>query len=69
MDKTGKYSKQAKSVKSFDTSSNEQKIFQSMNEASKYFDICMPSVRFVAEGIYKSAVSKKTGHRIQFSYI
>ena len=38
-----------------------------MNEASKYFDICVPSVRKVAEK-YKSAFSKKNGHRIQFSY-
>ena len=56
-------------VKSFDTSTNEDKIFQSMNEASRYFDICGPSVQRVAEGIQKSALSKKTAHRIQFSYI
>ena len=66
---TGKHAKQAKSVKSFDTSTNEDKIFQSMNEASRYFDICVPSVRRVAEGIQKSAVSKKNGHKIRFSYI
>ena len=55
-------------VKSFDTNTNEQKVFQSMIEASKYFDICIPSVRKVAEGIYQTVLSKKTGNIIQFSY-
>ena len=67
--KTGKCSKQAKSVKSFDTTTHEEKIFQSMNAAGKYFDICVPSVQNVAEGIYQPGVSKKNGHRKQFSYI
>ena len=67
--KTGKHAKQAKSVKSFDTETNEEKIFQSMNEASRYFDICIPSVRKVAERVYQTALSKKNGHRIQFSYL
>ena len=69
MGKTGKHAKQPMNVKSFDLETNEQKIFQSMNEASRYFDICMPSVRFVAENITKTARSMRTGHRIQFSYI
>jgi hypothetical protein len=56
-------------VKSFDLETNEEKIFQSMNAAAKYFDICMPSVQKVAEKIQKSALSKKNGHRIQFSYL
>ena len=57
--RTGKHVKQPKSVKSFDSATSEEKIFQSMSAAGKYFDICIPSVRFVAEGIRKSAVSKK----------
>ena len=69
MGKTGKHSKHPKRVRSFDLETNEQKVFQSMNAAGKYFDICEPSVRKVAEGIYKSAVSKKNTHKIQFSYI
>ena len=40
-----------------------------MNAAGKYFDSCMPSVRFVAENITKSALSKKNGHSVQFVYI
>ena len=55
-------------VISFDLETNEQKVFQSMNEASRYFKICMPPVRFVAEGIYQTALSKTSGHKIQFSY-
>ena len=39
-------------VQSFDTT-HEEKIFQSMNAAGKYFNICIPSVRNVAEGIIK----------------
>ena len=66
---TGKHAKKAKHVKSFDTETNEEKIFQSINEASRHFDICSPSIRFVAENITKTALSKKTAHRIQFSYI
>ena len=66
---TGKHAKQPRGVKSFDTETNEEKIFQSMNAAAKYFDICMPSVRKVAENITKTALSKRNAHRIQFSYI
>ena len=40
-----------------------------MNAAGKHFDICMASVRKVAEGIFQTALSKNNGHRIQFSYI
>lgn len=67
--KTGEYAKFAKRVKSFDTETNEEKIFQSMNEAGRYLDICIASVRKVAEGIYQTALSKKNGHKIKFSYI
>ena len=56
-------------VESFNTVTNEKKIFQSMNAAGKHFGICMPSVRRVAENITKSAISKETGHKIQFIYI
>ena len=66
---TGKYGKQKRPVVSFDTETNEQKTFHSMNAAAKYFDICTPSVQKVAEQIYKSATSKKNGHTIQFKYI
>ena len=51
-------------VKLFDLENNEEKVFQSMNAAGKYFDICIPSVRIVAEEIYQTALSKKNGHRI-----
>ena len=67
--KTDKYSKQPRSGKSFDLETNEQKVFKSMYVAGKYFNICISSVRRVAENITRSAVSKNTGHRIQFSYI
>ena len=46
-------------VKSFDLKTNEQKVFQSMNAAGKYFDICGSSVQNAAEGIYQTATSKK----------
>ena len=67
--KTGMYTKHPKIVKSFDLENNEEKVFQSMNAAGKHFDICMDSVRFVAEGIYQTAVSKRNGHRLKFIYI
>ena len=43
-----------RSVQSFDTTTNE-KIFQSMNAFRNYFDICISSIRFVAEEIHKTA--------------
>jgi len=55
-------------VKSFDLETDEEEIFHSMNAAGKYFDICIPSVQNVAEGIYQTALSKKNGHKIKFSY-
>ena len=67
--KTGKHAKQAKSVKSFDTITREERVFPSMNAAAKYFDICISSVRFVEKIITSTAISKRTGHRIKFSYI
>ena len=42
--KTGKHAKFAKSVISFDKVTHEQKIFQSIKKAGKYFDICILSV-------------------------
>ena len=56
-------------VKSFDLETNEQKIFQSINAAGKYFDICGSSVQNVAEGIYQTALSKRNGDKIKFLYI
>jgi len=56
-------------VKSFDTVTNEERVFPSMNAAAKYFDICTSSVRFVAKKVQKSALSKRTGNIIKFSYI
>jgi hypothetical protein len=55
-------------VNSFDLVNNEEKVFQSMNTASIYFDICRSSIRFVAEGIQKLAISKKNGHSTVFIY-
>jgi len=66
--RTGENSKQPRPVISFDITTNEKKVFHSMNAAGKYFDICRTSVRYVAEGITKSAISKKSGNRIKFSY-
>jgi hypothetical protein len=66
---TGRHSnRRPKCVISFDTTTNEQRVFQSIYAAGKHFDICRPSIRFVAEGVTKSAVSKKNGHKIKFSY-
>ena len=56
-------------IKSFDLENNEEKVFPSMNLAGKHFEICMPSVRSVAENKTRSAISKKNGHRIKFVYI
>jgi hypothetical protein len=58
-----------RAIQSFDTETNEQKTFQLINAAAKYFDICPPSVRFVAEGIRITATSKLNKHKIQFQYI
>jgi len=58
-----------RAVQSFDTETNEQKTFHSINAAAKYFDICMPSVRRVAEHVTKTATSRLNGHKIQFQYI
>ena len=66
---TGKYSRRPKSINSFDLENNDEKIFQSMNAPSIYFDICRSSIRFVAEGIQKLAISKKNGHIKRFSYM
>ncbi len=65
---TGKHSKQPRGVKSFDTTTNEERVFHSINAAGKHFDICSSSVRYVAEGVYQTAISKLNGHRIKFSY-
>ena len=66
--RTGISSKAPKPIRSFNISTQQEMIFRSMNEAARYFDICMPSVRNVAEGIYRTARSKSTGERIKFSY-
>jgi hypothetical protein len=55
-------------VQSFDTATNEERVFHSMNAAEKYFGICRASIRNVAEGVYQTALSKLNGHRIKFSY-
>ena len=56
---TDKNSKHPKRVKSVDLETNEEKLFHSMNEAEKYFDICRASIRFVAEGILSNGSLKK----------
>jgi len=66
--KTGKYPKRPRGVKSFDTTTNEERVFHSMNAARKHFDICSSSIRNVAEGVYQTAISKLNGRRIKFSY-
>ena len=66
--RTGKSSNCPRPVVSFDITTNEKRVFQSMYSAGKYFDIQRFSIRCVAEGIYKTALSKKNGHRITFSY-
>ena len=66
--RTGISSKAPKPIRSFNISTQQEMIFRSMNEAARYFDICMPSVRSVAEGITKTAYSNSTGQRIKFSY-
>jgi hypothetical protein len=66
---TGNNPKQARSIDAFDTTTNEIKRFQSMCAAGRYFDIHRSSIRSVATGITRTALSKRTGHRIQFSFI
>ena len=56
-------------IVSFDTETNEQKTFQSMNAAAKYFDICISSVQRVAEHVTNTAFSKRFKHKIEFKYI
>ena len=65
---TGKNSKRPKPVISFDITTNEKRVFQSIYAAEKYFDIYRFSIRCVAEGITKSAISKKNCNRKKFSY-
>ena len=66
--RTGKCSKQPRPVISFDITTNETRVFQSTYAAGKHFDIQRFSIRCVLEGITKSAISKKNGNRIKFSY-
>ena len=66
--RSGRCSKHPRPVISFDITTDEKRVFQSINSAGKYFDICPPSVQKVAEGIYQTARSKKNGNRIKFSY-
>jgi hypothetical protein len=66
--RSGENSKQPIPVISFDTVTYEKRVFHSMNAAGKYFDIHRFSIRCVAEGIYQTAISKKSGNRIKFSY-
>ena len=66
--RTGENSKQPIPVISFDTVTHEKRVFHSMNAAGKHFDIHRFSIRCVAEGIYQTAISKKSGNRIKFSY-
>jgi len=64
----GEYAKHPRPVISFDITTNEKRVFQSMYAAGKHFDINPSSVQKVAEGIYKTARSKESGNRIKFSY-
>jgi len=57
--RTGKCSKQPRPVISFDITTNETRVFQSMYVAGKHFDIQVFSIRSVAEGKTKTAISKK----------
>ena len=66
--RTGENSNHPRPVQSFDITTNEKRVFQSMYSAGKYFGICSHSVRCVAEGITKTALSKKNGNRVKFSY-
>jgi hypothetical protein len=66
---TGRCSKCPRGVKSLDLENNEEKVFQSMYAAGKYFEIHIPSVQFVAEGITQTAIAKRNSHRIKFVYI
>ena len=54
--RTGENSKHPRPVQSFDTVTHEKRVFQSMYAAGKHFDICLPSVRCVAEGKTKTAI-------------
>ena len=66
---TGKYSKNARPVRSFNTENNTEIVFQSINAAGMHFDICPSSVQKVAEGVYKTAFSKRFKNSIQFVYV
>jgi hypothetical protein len=66
--RSGRCSKQPRPIQSFDITTNEKRVFQSIYAAGKHFDINPSSVQKVAEGIYKTARSKESGNRIKFSY-
>ncbi len=66
---TSIYPKTPKSVISTNTVTGEKIVFKSMNAAARYFGICMPSVKHVADNIYKSAYSIKYDQKIIFKYV
>ena len=47
----------------------EEKVFPSMYSAGKYYDICQPSIKSVADGIYLSAYSKRFHCQVSFLYV
>ena len=47
----------------------DEKVFPSICSAGKYYDICQPSIKSVADGIYLSAYSKIFHCQVSFLYV
>ncbi len=58
-----------RAVRSINTETDQEIVFNSMNSAARYFGIHTSSVKKVADHIYKSAYSKKYNQRIIFEYV
>ncbi len=59
----------AKAIESVNKESGEKIKFKSIYSASKYFNITPSSIQSVAEGITRSAYSKKFSQSIMFQYL
>jgi hypothetical protein len=54
------------SVKSIDLETGEEKHFNSINKASKEYDICVGSIAYCIRGLIKSSNSKSSSKKYRF---
>jgi hypothetical protein len=59
----------AKAIKSVNKVSGEEIMFKSIYSASKYFNIAPPSVKRSADGVIRSAFSKRFLQNIMFRFL